>query len=81
MYIHFKRKGDLRLFLKILRDFAGGKGVRNRFLLPQGKLCSAKIVLAPHMSLLRISLRGLRPPNLPKKVDFQLFLLHNYSIG
>ena len=58
MYIHFKRKGDLRLFLKILRDFAGGKGVRNRLLLPQGKLCSAKIVLEPAKPVLRIPLRG-----------------------
>ena len=44
----FHAQRTLRLFLKILRDFAGGKGVRYRFLLPQGKLCSAKIVSIRH---------------------------------
>ena len=44
----------------------GGKGARKAFLLSQGKLCFAKMLLAPHMSLLRIILGGAAaPPNLP----------------
>ena len=59
MDVHpFQAQRILRLFLKILRDFAGGKGVRNRFLLPGGKLTSAKIVLEPAKLVLRISFRG-----------------------
>ncbi|MBQ4435155.1 MAG: hypothetical protein II879_03590, partial [Clostridia bacterium] len=36
----------------------GGKGARKAFLLSQGKLCFAKMLLAPRMSLLRIILGG-----------------------
>ncbi|MBQ6233876.1 MAG: hypothetical protein IJJ80_10275, partial [Clostridia bacterium] len=48
----------------------GGKGARKAFLLSQGKLCFAKMLLAPHMSLLRITLGGaVAPPNLPEFSD------------
>ncbi|MBQ6232138.1 MAG: hypothetical protein IJJ80_01365 [Clostridia bacterium] len=48
----------------------GGKGARKAFLLSQGKLCSAKMLLAPHMSLLRIIFGGAAaPPNLPEFSD------------
>ncbi|MBQ4434592.1 MAG: hypothetical protein II879_00735, partial [Clostridia bacterium] len=56
----------------------GGKGARKAFLLSQGKLCFAKMLLAPHMSLLRIILGGAAaPPNLPEFSDYLTFLMHN----
>ena len=36
----------------------GGKSERNEFLLPDGKLTSAKILLEPAKPVLRISLKG-----------------------
>nr|MBQ6241232.1 hypothetical protein [Lachnospiraceae bacterium] len=54
------------------------KGARKAFLLSQGKLCFAKMLLAPHMSLLRITLGGAAaPPNLPEFSDYLTFLIHN----
>jgi hypothetical protein len=43
----------------------GGKSARYAFLLPQGKLCSAKMLLAAYMPPLRISIRGKSPPDHP----------------
>ena len=41
----------------------GGKSVRNEFLLPDGKLTSAKILLGPAKPVLRISMKGALPPS------------------
>ena len=43
----------------------GGKGAMNAFLLPQDKLCSAKMLLAAYMPPLRITIRGKNPPDHP----------------
>ncbi len=52
--------------LKLLRKFPGAKTVRNRFLLSQGKLCFAKIVLGAAELPLRIEVGGAAaPPSLP----------------
>ncbi len=48
--------------LKILRDFPGAKTARNRFLLSQGKLCFAKIVLGAAKLPLRIEIGGAAAP-------------------
>ncbi|MBQ9409654.1 MAG: hypothetical protein IJU28_09745, partial [Clostridia bacterium] len=47
-----------QFLLKFLREFSGAKTARNRFLLPQGKLCSAKIVLGAAKLPLRIKIGG-----------------------
>nr|MBQ6241312.1 hypothetical protein [Lachnospiraceae bacterium] len=55
------------------------KGARKAFLLSQGKLCFAKMLLAPHMSLLRITLGGAAaPPNLPEFSDSPISLSHKH---
>ncbi|MBO4924939.1 MAG: hypothetical protein J5472_00525, partial [Clostridia bacterium] len=52
----------------------GGKGARKAFLLSQGMLCFAKMLLAAHRSLLRITLGGAAaPPNPPGVFDFPVF--------
>ena len=57
--------------LKILRDFPGAKTARNRFLLSQGKLCFAKIVLGAAKPPLRIIIEGVAtPPNHPGAFAF-----------
>ena len=49
----------------------GGKGARKAFLLSQGMLCFAKMLLAAHRSLLRITLGGAAaPPNHPGILRF-----------
>ncbi|MBQ4226586.1 MAG: hypothetical protein II697_00140, partial [Clostridia bacterium] len=55
----------MQFLLKLLRKFPGAKTVRNEFLLSQGKLCFAKIVLGAAKLPLRIeSWRGCGPSKL-----------------
>ena len=42
--------------------FPGGKSVRNAFLLSDGKLTFAKMLLAPYTPALRIALKGAAAP-------------------
>ncbi len=64
------RKGDTSPLRNPLTDLPlapsglpGGKSARKAFLLPQGKLCSAKMLLAAYMPPLRITIRGKYPPD------------------
>ena len=54
-----------RICLSSHLGLPGGKSARNAFLLPQGKLCFAKMLLAAYMPPLRIIIRGKVPPDHP----------------
>ena len=55
----------LRICLSGLRPSTGGKSARKAFLLTDGKLTSAKMLLAPAKPVLRITIRGKDPPDHP----------------
>ena len=73
----------LRTHRTVFRALAtpGGKSAKNEFLLPDGKLTSAKILLGPAKPVLRISLKGAQPPSQPLcllalKLQHVMFLSH-----
>ena len=55
-----------------LTGLLGGKSARYAFLLPRGKLRSAKMLLAAYMPPLRITIRGKYPPDHPLCRAFHL---------
>ena len=64
-----------QICLSPLTGLPGGKSARYAFLLTDGKLTSAKMLLAPAKPVLRIIIRGKTPPDHPLCIAYELSYL------